>query len=290
MDFQKLICDHLDGFDAERAARSTGNGDRSVPRVTVITPSYNQAEFLERTIRSVLNQTWPHLEYFIIDGGSRDGSLEIIRRYREYLAHWVSEPDAGQGEALEKGLDRSTGKYVTWVCSDDVLLPGALETLVSALESRPDAGIAYGGVAFLDESDRVLKLHSYPDMSLRSLLYDRRSTIAQPSSLLRKETLVASGGLDRSLSYSMDYDLWIRMLKISGCVNLGNAVLAGYRLHARSKTVGSYRRMALEKIRVNRRHTNDWINPVISAHYGYIIEDAFRRVRRKLESRERPRG
>ena len=88
----------------------------------------------------------------------------------------------------------------------------------------------------------------------------------------------------------MDYDLWIRMLKRSGCVNLGDAVLSGYRLHARSKTVDSYRKMALEKIRVNRRYTNDWINPVISAHYGYIIEDAFRRLLRKLGNREQPRG
>jgi len=285
-----LIRGHIDLFDAERAARNAADGDRSLPRVTVITPSFNQAEFLERTIRSVLNQGWPHLEYIVIDGGSGDGSPGIIRKYEDYLAYWVSEPDSGQGDALAKGLARSTGKYVTWVCSDDILLPGALEALAAALEARPDAGIAYGAVAFLDESDRVLKLRSYPDMSLRNLLYDRRSTIAQPSSLMRKKTVDEAGGIDPSLSYAMDYDLWIRILKRSGCVNLGNTVLSGYRLHTRSKTVGSYRKMALEKIRVNRRHTNDRINRVIYAHSWYIVEDTFRRLRRKIRKGTNPRG
>jgi glycosyltransferase involved in cell wall biosynthesis len=265
--------------DGRDGVPPTGIGAR--PRISIITPSFNQGRFLERTIRSVLNQGWQNLEHIVIDGASTDGSPEVIRRYDRHLAYWVSEPDRGQTDAVIKGLERATGKYVTWVCSDDVLFPGSLEKMVAALEAHPEAGIVYGGVAFIDEEDRVLKVQSYPDMSLGKLLYEKHSTVAQPSSLIRRRTFDAAGGLDRSLSYCMDYDLWIRLLRQAGCVNLGETVLSGYRLHTRSKTVGSYRKMALEKIAVNRRYTGDRFNKVIRAHYGYIVEDFFRNVKRK---------
>ena len=278
------IAAHVGCLDAEAATRSTVDRDPSVPRVTVVTPSFNQGRYIDRTIRSVLNQGWPNLEYMVVDGASTDGTPERIRRYERYLAWWVSEKDRGQTEAIRKGLGRATGTYVTWLCSDDVLLPGALSRMVAALEARPDAGLVYGGVAFIDGEDRVVKTLSYGDMALDTLLYRRHSTIAQPSSLLRRSVLDAAGGLDETLSYCMDYDLWIRLLKTAGCINLGETVLSGYRLHADSKTVGSYRRMALEKIRVNRRHTGNLINRVIYAHYWYIVEDAVRTLRRGLGS------
>ncbi len=281
-DLDREIAAHVGDLDPEAARRSTLDRDLSVPRVTVITPSFNQGRFIERTIRSVLNQGWANLEYIVVDGASTDGTPERIRRYERYLAWWVSEKDRGQTEAIRKGLARATGKYVTWICSDDVLLPGALARMVAALDARPDAGLVYGGVAFIDGDDRVVKTLSYGDMALDALLYRRHSTIAQPSSLMRRSVLDAAGGLDETLSYCMDYDLWIRLLKTAGCVNLGETVLSGYRLHAASKTVGSYRRMALEKIRVNRRHTGNLVNRVIYAHYWYIVEDAVRTLRRGL--------
>jgi len=278
--FQNTIHDFLSRLDPDPEGRTNTRKNGSSPLVSIITPSYNQGRFIERTIRSVLNQGGPGLEYIVIDGASTDGTPEIVRRYERYLSWWVSEPDRGQTDAIIKGLDRATGDYVTWVCSDDVLFPGSLEKMVTALEARPEAGIAYGGVAFIDEEDRILKIRSYPDMNLAKLLYERHSTVAQPSSLIRRKTLDAVGGLDRSLSYCMDYDLWIRLLRQAGSVNLGEAVLSGYRLHTRSKTVGSYRNMALEKIAVNRRYTGDRFNKVIRAHYGYIVEDFFRSVKR----------
>ncbi|MBP2667974.1 MAG: putative glycosyltransferase [Deltaproteobacteria bacterium] len=280
-DLQNTIQDFLSRLDPEPEGRTGIRRNASVPLVSVITPSYNQGRFIERTIRSVLNQGWPNLEYIVVDGASADGTPEIVRRYERYLSWWVSEPDRGQTDAIIKGLARATGDYVTWVCSDDVLFPGSLEKMVTTLEAHPEGGIVYGGVAFIDEEDRILKVHSYPDMDLAKLLYERHSTVAQPSSLIRRRTLEAAGGLDRSLSYCMDYDLWIRLLRQAGCVNLGGTVLSGYRLHTRSKTVGSYRNMALEKIAVNRRYTGDRFNRVIWAHYGYIVEDFFRNVKRK---------
>ena len=248
-----------------------GNGS-SYPKVTVITTSLNQGIFLERTIISVLNQDWPNMEYIIIDGGSTDESLDIIRKYESYLFYWRSEPDNGQVNAINKGIESSTGKYITWLGSDDILLPGALTKMASVLEKNPDVGIVYGGVAFIDEEDRIQKIHTYPNMTIKKLLYDRHSTIAQPSSMLRRNTLDAAGGLDESLTYCMDYDLWIRLIRMSGNINLREDVLSGYRLHAESKTVGSYTKMALEKIRINRRYTKDVMNRVIYAHYWYIIE------------------
>jgi glycosyltransferase involved in cell wall biosynthesis len=280
-ELERSLGEHIGRLRDDRAAPGAIRTGRPVPRVSVITPSYNQGRFIERTIRSVLNQGWPDLEYIVIDGASTDGTPEIVRRYERYLSWWVSEPDRGQTDAILKGLERATGDYVTWVCSDDVLFPGSLEKMVAALEAHPEAGIVYGGVAFIDEEDRVLKVQSYPDMSLGKLLYEKHSTVAQPSSLIRRRTFDAAGGLDRSLSYCMDYDLWIRLLRQAGCVNLGETVLSGYRLHTRSKTVGSYRNMALEKIAVNRRYTGDRFNKVIRAHYGYIVEDFFRNVKRK---------
>jgi glycosyltransferase involved in cell wall biosynthesis len=258
----------------------SGN-DSEFPKVTIITTSFNQGVFLERTIISVLNQDWHNIEYIIIDGGSADESQEIIRKYERYLFYWVSEPDKGQVNAINKGIKRSTGKYITWLGSDDILLPGALTKMASVLEKNPDTGIVYGGVAFIDEGDRVQKIHTYPDMTIKKLLYDKHSTIAQPSSMLRRNTLDAAGGLDESLTYCMDYDLWIRLIRISDTINLGETILSGYRLHEESKTVGSYTKMALEKIRVNRRYTKDIMNKVIYAHYWYIIEGFIKSFVRK---------
>lgn len=281
-ELEEVISSHtgqfLGGGDRHGAVRA----DSALPRVTIITPSYNQAPFIERTILSVLNQNWPNLEYIVIDGASTDGTPDIIRKYEKHMAYWVSEKDSGHAEAIAKGLRRSTGEYVNWLCSDDILLPGSVEKMVKALDSRPDAGIVYGGVVFVDEDDRATKVLSFPDISHRKFLYDRHTNIAQPSSLIRKKTLLEAGGVDISLQYCIDYDIWIRLLKASTAVNLGDEVLSGYRLHTRSRTVGSYRKMALEKIKVNRRYTNDILNKVIYAHYWYIAEDVFRRIKRRL--------
>ena len=251
-----------------------------VPKVSVVIPSFNQGCFLERTILSVLNQDWP-LELIVVDGASSDNSVEVIRKYEPYLAWWVSEKDSGQTQAIVKGVSRATGTYITWLGSDDILMPGALRRMAEALERHPQACMVYGGVAFIDSHDRVLKCVAYRDMSLDNLLYHKHSTIAQPSSLLRRSVLDAAGGLDESLHYCMDYDLWIRLHALALSVNLGNDILSCYRLHEDSKTVGSYTRMALEKITVNRRHTGDILNKVIYSHYWYIIEGRVKALLRR---------
>jgi glycosyltransferase involved in cell wall biosynthesis len=113
----------------------------TIPRVTIVTPSFNQAGFLEETIRSVLSQEYPNLEYFIIDGGSTDGSVELIQRYANRLAGWVSEKDRGQADAINKGFSRATGEVIAWLNSDDIYCPGAIHAAVSALQAHPEYGM-----------------------------------------------------------------------------------------------------------------------------------------------------
>jgi glycosyltransferase involved in cell wall biosynthesis len=275
---EETISRHVNSLDQSLAKERLVHDHGTLPLVTVITPSYNQGAFLERTIISVLNQDWPNLEYIIIDGGSTDNSVAVIRKYEEYLAWWVSEKDSGQTSAINKGIKRGGGRYLTWLGSDDILLPGAITTMVKAFEENPAAGMVYGAVAFIDEADRFLNKIGYTQMTLEKLLHHKHSTIAQPSSLLNRETLDAAGLLDESLSYCMDYDLWIRLHRIAPSVNLGETVLSGYRLHPESKTVSAYTHMALEKIRVNRKYSGDLINKVIYAHYWYIIEKGLKRL------------
>lgn len=254
-----------------------------ISRVSVIIPSYNQSRFLERTILSVLNQEWPEIELIIVDGGSTDNSVAIIEKYQQHLFWWVSEKDSGQTNAINKGLAKATGTYVTWLGSDDILLPGALQQMAEALDAHQQAGLVYGGVAFIDEIDHVIKIRSYSDMSLDKLLYNKHSTIAQPASLLRRATLDMAGGLNESLHYCMDYDLWIRLHQHAPSLNLGDEILACYRLHDDSKTVGEYTRMALEKIKVNQTYTRNIFNKVITSHYGYIVEGWLRRIKKGIK-------
>jgi len=131
--------------------------DPSYPKISVVTPSYNQAEFLERTILSVLNQNYPNLEYIIIDGGSTDGSVEIIKKYEKYLAYWVSEKDRGQAHALNKGFEKSTGDLIGWQNSDDIYLPGAFFKVAEAYKKKPNYDVYFGSVYFVDRDDKIIR-------------------------------------------------------------------------------------------------------------------------------------
>ena len=136
--------------------------------VSIITPSYNQAAFLEKTIQSVLAQTGAQIEYIIIDGGSRDGSVNIIQRYAGRLAYWVSEPDSGQAEAINKGLQRARGEIVAWLNSDDLYLPGAVSSAVAVLEQKPELGMVFGDAITIDAAGRPLNRLVFGNWGFRS--------------------------------------------------------------------------------------------------------------------------
>ena len=180
-----------------------------LPLVSIVTPSYNQAEYLEATLRSVLAQDYPELEYIVIDGGSTDGSVEIIQQYADQLAYWVSEPDKGQADAINKGLRRARGKYAAWLNSDDIYLPDAISQAVSVLEANPQAGLVYGQLRSINAAGEHFNTIRYQQYSLDDLLAFR--IIGQPSVFMRGEVLAKSDYLSLDFHYLLDHHLWIQL-------------------------------------------------------------------------------
>lgn len=179
------------------------------PLVTIVTPSYQQADYLEATLQSVLTQDYPNIEYIVIDGGSTDGSIEIIERYADQLTYWVSEPDEGQSSAINKGLMRAKGEIVAWLNSDDIYLPGAIARAVEALHAHPDTGMVYGNLQSVDAAGRVFNTITYKQYNLADLLALR--IIGQPTVFMRRSVLEQAGPLNISYQYLMDHNLWVRM-------------------------------------------------------------------------------
>jgi len=182
-------------------------------RFTIVTPSYNQGKYLEKTILSVLEQGYPNLEYIIIDGGSTDESVAIIKKYADRLAYWVSEPDRGQSHAINKGFERATGDIFGWLNSDDWYHPGALQAVAEAFASNPEAGAVVGAGEYIDETGAIINLSVPNAISLESIYSWFDEFFWQPSCFFTRETWGDCGPLDESLVYAMDLDLWIKMAK-----------------------------------------------------------------------------
>lgn len=213
------------------------------PRISVITPSYNQGQYLEETIESVLSQGYPHLEYIIIDGGSRDSTLDILKRYEPQLSYWVSEKDAGQSEAINKGLRRATGEIVTWLCSDDLFLPNTLSRVAEHFAETSAALVHGRTVLFGEHIKEQVKGADELDLEFR---YLAGMPFAQPSSFFRRVVLEEQGYLDESLHYGMDYDLLAR-IALNYPVKKVEDTFSRYRLHEESKSVSQ-----------NIEFTRDW--------------------------------
>ena len=233
----------------------------SLPLVSIVTPSYNQARFLEDTILSVLEQDYPRVEYFVIDGGSTDGSQEIIRRYAQRLAGWVSEPDRGQTDAINKGFARAQGKYLAWLNSDDTYQPGAIREAVNYLETHPDVGLVYGNANFIDERGRVIGRFPARQTDLPRL---KRGYvhIPQQASFFRGDLWRQVGPLDPSFYFAMDYDLWVRLAQRSRLVYLPRT-WASFRLHGAAKTVADDDRCWPEMLRVHYREGGSRLAPIV---------------------------
>ena len=207
--------------------------DPSHPKISVVTPSYNQAEFLERTILSVLNQSYPNLEYIIIDGGSTDGSVEIIKKYEKYLAYWVSEPDRGQAHALNKGFEKATGDLVGWQNSDDIYLPCAFFKVAQIHNKKPDYDIYFGNVYLIDENDEIIRDLRFVKFSHFSLIYEG-TVLANQSSFISRKVFNKYGYLNENYKFATDYEFWVRIRK--GEFLFVREFLGCFRLHDSSKT------------------------------------------------------
>jgi len=182
-----------------------------LPRISVVTPSYHQALFLEQTIRSVLVQGYPNLEYIIIDGGSTDGSVEIIRKYEPWLTYWESQPDKGQSHAINKGWQHATGSILAWLNSDDLYLPGTLFELAELWNENDQYGFISGVTERIDQDGNPTGKLFGSELDIKNSLISSRNPVAQQSTFINRRALEDVGYLDESLHMSMDWDLWIRI-------------------------------------------------------------------------------
>jgi glycosyltransferase involved in cell wall biosynthesis len=220
------------------------------PVISIVTPSYNQGEFLAETIESVISQEGDFLiDFIIVDGGSSDNSLDIIKHYDELLQigewpvkclgieyHWMSEKDKGQTDALMKGFRIAKGDVYAWLNSDDTYLPGALQTAAGFFRNNPKVGLMYGNAHYCDRTGRIIGDYRTAPFDLETLAY--ANIICQPSTFFRREVFESVNGLNGALHYVMDYDLWIRIGRLFPCRHVPH-LLATYRLHDTSKTVCS---------------------------------------------------
>lgn len=232
------------------------------PKVSIVTASLNQGAFIEETLRSVLLQGYPNLEYIVMDGGSTDHTIEVLHRYSPWLTHWTSEPDRGQSHAVNRGWARATGRIWAWLNSDDVYLPGAIARAVHALVSAPEVDLVYGSAVFVDEEGR--DLGPYPGRPVargwRGLAFWKGWDVPQPTVFFRRELVEAVGGLDEGLHYGMDYE-WIQRSLAQRRIQCLPDTLAEYRMHAKSKTGDWHSNKHLffrELARVNRRFAPWW--------------------------------
>lgn len=209
--------------------------ERSWPRISIVTPSLNQAEFLERTILSVLNQNYPNLEYIIVDGGSTDNSIEIIRKYEKYLAHWVSEPDDGQSDALNKGFLKSTGEILGSLNSDDTYEPDALTIAAQYFATHPDADVVYGNANLIDVHDEVIRELRDTGFNKGALIYGTFN-IPPQSTFYRRELFFRVGMFRKDLFNAMDYDILLRFCKHDANFAYLAKSLANFRTYADNKT------------------------------------------------------
>lgn len=208
--------------------------EQPLPLVSIVTPSFNQAEFLEDAIRSVLGQDYPRIEYLVVDGGSGDGSVDIIKQYAGQLAHWESTPDEGQSSAINKGLRMASGDIVAWLNSDDVYMPGAIAEAVELLRRNPEVGMVYSDGLMVDSDLRLLDPHRYRTLDVADLL--SFEVILQPTVFMRKSILEEIGYLDESYDLILDHELWLR---IAGSYPLMHVprYWALERTHGRAKTI-----------------------------------------------------
>jgi glycosyltransferase involved in cell wall biosynthesis len=204
------------------------------PKITVVTPSYNQVQFLELTIRSVLDQNYPNLEYIIIDGGSTDGSVDIIKKYAGSLAYWVSEPDKGQVDAINKGLRVATGEWVAWQNSDDIYYPGSFESFAQACSQNHDADVIVGDMNLIDENGQVLRDLCYVTPTYNSLRAEGM-VLANQAAFWRRRIHEDVGLLSNKYECSFDYEWFLRVLKGRKAYHV-NQKWGGFRLHENAKT------------------------------------------------------
>ncbi len=249
------------------------------PLVSIVTPSFNQVQYLERTMRSVLEQDYPNLEYLIVDGGSSDGSVEIIKQYSDRLAWWISEPDCGQTEAINKGFQHASGKIYAWLNSDDTYQPGAVREAVEFLQRNPQVVLVYGDAHYIDENDRVIGDFPAMQTDLKKLRHGFVH-VPQQAAFFTAAGWKAVAPLDQSFYFAMDYDLWVRLAQV-GPIVYHPQIWANFRLHQDAKTIAADDRCWPEMLRVHYRDGGSKFAPIVWKYWMRKLAAPYIRWKRK---------
>ncbi len=252
----------------------------SLPLVSIITPSFNQARYIEATIQSVLAQDHPRIEYIIVDGASTDGTVDILKKYEGGIASWVSEPDRGQTDAINKGFARAQGDILAWINSDDTYALGAVSAAVNYLQEHPEVGMVYGECNFINETGRVIGKFNSAQTDLR-LLRRGYVHIPQQTAFFRAELWRQVGPLDPSFYFAMDYDLWTRMAARSR-IQFVPQTWANFRLHTSGKTIVADDRCWPEMIRVHYRDGGSFFSVIVAKYYIRKLVAPILKLRRRM--------
>jgi glycosyltransferase involved in cell wall biosynthesis len=255
--------------------------ETELPLVSIITPSLNQGGFIEAAIESILAQDYPAIEYLVVDGGSTDGSLDILRRYGERV-RWICEPDAGQADAINKGVRMTRGEVLAWLNADDLYAPHAVSRAIRALQAHPEAALVYGHAELIDCEGRLIEACAYVEpFNLRRLIH-YGDFIMQPATFFRREAFLDVGGLDTSLHYCLDYDLWIK-LALRYPVHYLPEVLARARIYPQTKTASGGLERLDEIERMIRRYGRHRLPALF---YRVMVKACLQATRRALGSGE----
>lgn len=226
-----------------------------LPKISIITPSLDQGKFLEDTILSVLNQNYPNLDYIIIDGGSTDNSIEIISKYKKKLTYWISEPDKGQTNAINKGFEKATGDIINWINSDDLLAPGSLNCLTKEIRNSPNADFYFGDYRVIDKNGREIFSRKSPPYNFNTLFYGRQLS-CQPAVFFKRSLLENIGYLDESFNFCMDTEFWIRAACKGAKFKQVKFYIAITRFHDQAKTTRMQQILHDEHKMVVRRYNS----------------------------------
>jgi len=253
------------------------------PKFSIVTPSYNQGHFIEATILSVLNQSYANLEYIVMDGGSTDGSVEIIKAYESELAYWQSGSDGGQAEAIHNGFTRCTGDIFGWLNSDDILLPGAVEKAARYFSDHPNCKVVIGNSKRIDSNGREIDRIWPLALDYRRILY-WATKFDQPASFWTRDIYFSAGGLNTKYQFCFDYDLFLRMSRYAR-IDICNAYLAALRIHDSTKTANLQHVMRREMAEIRRK--NGFLKPNLFRFMYKVWHEFFYRcyrIQRKFSS------
>jgi glycosyltransferase involved in cell wall biosynthesis len=246
--------------------------------VTIVTPSFNQGQFIEETILSILNQTYKNIQYIIVDGDSSDKTMEVVNKYRDQIEIIIHEKDKGQSDAINKGFRLAKGELVGWINSDDILYPDCLEKIVELFKNKPDGAIFYGSKSnFIDEKSNIFKLNVL-EIPNREYLLNKNYSIIQPGSFYSTFLVRKCNYLNENLNFCMDLDLWLRMLKYGSIYHYNLKPLAGFRFWGETKTMNGRSKFLREIRKTLLKHGANPFSPNIWRTYWQEAKDVAKRI------------